>query len=253
LRACPYRFFALSVLGLREADELDDAVDKRDYGTWLHAVLDHFHRTRDIQHDDSAALHDAADRITAESGLDAARLLPFRAGFENLVPAYLVWLHARDRADLHWTCGEHSAERVPPELAGVGLRGRIDRIDAGAGLTELIDYKAGSVQRLKGQLRNRFEDTQLAFYALLMHADEGDPAAIQASYLALDDPSAPLALAHPDVAGSAQALLRGLADDLRRLREGAGLAALGEGTACDHCQARGLCRRDHWAAGEPVQ
>lgn len=32
LRACPYRFFARSVLRLRDAEELDDGVNKRDYG-----------------------------------------------------------------------------------------------------------------------------------------------------------------------------------------------------------------------------
>jgi ATP-dependent helicase/nuclease subunit B len=41
-------------------------------------------------------------------------------------------------------------------------------------------------------------------------------------------------------------LVAGVADDLRRLREGAGLPPLGEGSACEYCEARGLCRRDHW-------
>ena len=45
LRTCPYRFFALRLLRLREADELDDEFEKRDYGTWLHAVLHRFHAT----------------------------------------------------------------------------------------------------------------------------------------------------------------------------------------------------------------
>jgi len=43
------------------------------------------------------------------------------------------------------------------------------------------------------------------------------------------------------------ALVDGLAEDLRRLREGAALPPLGEGSACAHCDARGLCRRDHWS------
>jgi ATP-dependent helicase/nuclease subunit B len=252
LRACPYQFFARSVLGLREADELDDAVDKRDYGTWLHAVLHRFHRDRKESDadggDDRAALIDAADAVAAEMGLDAARLLPYRAGFEHLVPDYLDWLHARDARGVRWIDGERSAERAPPELEGVHLQGRIDRIDAQGGTAELIDYKTGSVQRLRGQVRDRLEDTQLAFYALLMDADLGDASAISAGYLALDDAKAPVAVPHPEVADSARALLRGLAEDLRRLRAGAGLGALGEGKACEYCEARGLCRRDHWAA-----
>jgi ATP-dependent helicase/nuclease subunit B len=258
LRACPYQFFARSVLGLREAEELDETIDKRDYGTWLHAVLDRFHRQRrasgsDTRSDadaDAAALQAAADATAAEMALDTARLLPFRAGFEHLVPRYLAWLHERDAGGVRWTDGERSLTREPPELGGVRLQGRIDRIDMHGGTVELIDYKTGNVQGLRDRVRNRLEDTQLAFYALLMDADQGDPAAIGAGYLALDDSKAPLALAHPEVADSARALLQGLADDLRRLRAGAGLGALGEGTTCDHCEARGLCRRDHWAVDE---
>ena len=47
---------------------------------------------------------------------------------------------------------------------------------------------------------------------------------------------------------SARLLLQGLGRDLERLRGGAALPALGEGRACDWCAARGLCRRDDWAA-----
>ncbi len=43
LRHCPYRFFALRQLGLRSRDELDAELGKRDFGTWLHAVLGTFH------------------------------------------------------------------------------------------------------------------------------------------------------------------------------------------------------------------
>jgi ATP-dependent helicase/nuclease subunit B len=252
LRACPYQFFARSVLGLREADELDDTLDKRDYGTWLHAVLHRFHRDRDASNangrDDSVALCNAADVVAAEMGLDAARLLPYRAGFEHLVPAYLDWLHARDARGVRWIEGEQSVDRAPPELEGVCLQGRIDRIDAEGDVRELIDYKTGNVQRLRGQVRDRLEDTQLAFYALLIHADLGDAETVRAGYLALDDARAPVAVPHAKVADSARVLLRGLAEDLRRLRAGAGLGALGEGTTCEYCEARGLCRRDHWAA-----
>src|SRR5205085_1545203 len=42
--------------------------------------------------------------------------------------------------------------------------------------------------------------------------------------------------------------LAGRAAEFERLRAGAGLAALGEGRVCDYCEARGLCRRDHWSA-----
>jgi len=40
----------------------------------------------------------------------------------------------------------------------------------------------------------------------------------------------------------------GIGQDLARLRQGAAMPALGEGVACEYCEARGLCRRDHWAS-----
>jgi ATP-dependent helicase/nuclease subunit B len=70
---------------------------------------------------------------------------------------------------------------------------------------------------------------------------------LRATYLALDGTKAIDEVEHPDVRTSAVALVEGLADDLRRLRAGAGLPALGEGATCDYCAARGICRRDHWS------
>jgi len=49
------------------------------------------------------------------------------------------------------------------------------------------------------------------------------------------------------VGDSAALLIAGLGRDLARLSEGAAMPALGEGSACEFCEARGLCRRDHWA------
>ena len=47
---------------------------------------------------------------------------------------------------------------------------------------------------------------------------------------------------------SAALLIDGLSADLAALRAGAGAPALGEGEVCETCEARGLCRRDHWSA-----
>jgi ATP-dependent helicase/nuclease subunit B len=248
LRDCPYRFFARSVLRLGEVPELAAAVDKRDYGTWLHAVLDRFHRERAAAGgaaraaDDAARLAAAADRQTAESGLDAADLLPFRASFEAFAPAYLAWLAAREAAGWHWLDGEREASLEAGDAPRPRLRGRIDRIDRGpGGEQQVIDYKTGSATRLRARVADPLEDTQLAFYATLMPG-----AAASAAYLTLDDANAPELLEHENVAASAAALLAGLADEWPRLAAGAGLPALGEGAVCETCDARGLCRRDHW-------
>jgi ATP-dependent helicase/nuclease subunit B len=93
-------------------------------------------------------------------------------------------------------------------------------------------------------MREPLEDTQLAFYAALV----GDELPVTASYLAVDRTRGLIQIAHHGVAEDARTLVAGIADDMKRLRNGTGLAALGQGSACDYCRARGLCRRDHWTS-----
>ena len=257
LRACPYRFFALQLLRLRSPDELDDAVEKRDYGTWLHAVLHRFHRTRG----EPAAfaveqeyLHRIALAVRHEMALDDAAFLPFAASFARLVPAYLAWLHRRDAQGAQWLDGEVELSARPAEWEGIEMHGVIDRVDSVPGaddvsgpVLQLIDYKTGSAQGLREQLKQPQEDTQLAFYAALMERQSDSVGDIGACYLPLDEGDKVLAIEHRDVMASAQYLVEGLGHDLARLRKGAVMQALGEGKACEHCDARGLCRRDHWA------
>jgi ATP-dependent helicase/nuclease subunit B len=250
LRDCPYRFFAGSALGLSESEELDDDIESRDFGNWMHGVLLRFHAHRS-GHDDCGELMAAADAEQAERGLDAAGLLPFRAGFDHFADNYLAWLQAHERAGWRFAAGEVEHAVTPPALDGVVLKGRIDRIDAAAqGATLLIDYKTGSAEKLKKRVREPLEDTQLAFYAALLPHDASAPAP-RACYLALSERKPPAPVAHEDVADSAAALVAGLADDLRALRQGHGAPALGEGEVCRWCDVRGLCRRDHWSDDAP--
>ncbi len=250
LRACPYRFHALHLLRVREAEELEDEIEQRDYGNWLHEVLLKFHAQRiaPAAHDVELArlLAIAADERERQ-GLHDADFLPYEAGFIDLAPRYIAWLHARDAQGAAWWQGEQEREVAPPEWEGVRLYGRIDRMDHVRGddgpALELIDYKTGSAAALRQKLRQPWEDTQLAFYAALMQPEAGRP--IQASYLTLGREIE--TLAHPDVEDSARALVAGVAQDLARIRRGAGMPALGQPPVCDYCEARGLCRRDHWS------
>ncbi|MEP7140565.1 MAG: PD-(D/E)XK nuclease family protein, partial [Caldimonas sp.] len=153
LRACPYRFFAERVLKLSETDELDDEVEKRDYGTWLHDVLDVFHRERAGPRDaavDVARLREIGEDVRAAMGIDAAAFLPYDASFAGFVPRYVTWLHARERSGWHWQSGESEVRCSPDELEGLELHGFIDRIDRLDGkdgpVLELIDYKTGSAE-----------------------------------------------------------------------------------------------------------
>lgn len=253
LRECPYRFFSRYALGLSQVEELEAAPGKREYGTWLHEALHRFHRTRSGL-DDAGELHAAADQAIDHLDLDRAALLPFRASVETLVPAYLRWLEGHERAGWRWSEAELELDAAPPEWAPQRLRGIVDRVDrGGAGERLIIDYKTGALDGLRRRVAAPLEDTQLAYYAaLLLARDGGQDAPLRAAYLALDERDGPVLLEHPGVTASAGELVAALAGELQRIRAGAALPALGEGAVCETCEARGLCRRDHWpAAGAP--
>jgi ATP-dependent helicase/nuclease subunit B len=248
LRDCPYRFYSRAVLRLDEAEEIEAGLAKRDYGTWLHAVLHHFHSQRlTVAHDpsDLQPLQQAADAVTLALGMSPAELLPFRASFETFAPAYVAWVMEREAQGWLWHSGETDHVLDLPGWPTLQLKGRIDRLDHGpSGATQVLDYKTSSTALLKERVRDPLEDTQLAFYAALL----GAPPTLSAAYLSLDDAQAPLLIEHPAVHESAAALLAGLAGEWQRLQQGAAMPALGEGRVCETCEARGLCRRDHWGS-----
>src|SRR5574343_170143 len=187
-RDCPYRFFAQRVLGLGSDDELDRMAEKRDYGDWLHAVLHHFHQARGaepVPAEDAARLRASAQAVAADPRLGEGEMLPFLASFETLVEPYLAWLHRREAAGWRFEAGEVSREVSPAVLGGLQLRGRLDRVDTGpGGARQVLDYKTGRSDALKQKVKSPLEDTQLAFYALLMAGEDGvPPTDLGAAYL----------------------------------------------------------------------
>lgn len=243
LRRCPYRFFALRMLGLKEADEVEAEVDKRDFGTWLHAVLKTFHETlqqRAVPVDERAALLDAiAHDGIAGQRLGEGEFLPFSAGWPAVRDGYLHWLARHEAAGAAFESAE-SAHAV--QLGALKLEGRIDRIDRLPGGGSLVmDYKTESVQATRDRMKAPLEDTQLAFYATLLPQRE-----LQAAYLNISERGEVTRVEHKELDLAAQLLKEALQSEMRRIVDGAPLPALGEGRVCEFCAARGLCRRDAW-------
>jgi len=245
LRRCPYRFFALRMLGLKEADELEADVDKRDFGTWLHGVLKVFHealRARGpLPPRERAALLEAVARESmAGQRMGEGEFLPFAAAWPAVREGYLQWLQAHEAAGA--TFAEAEGEHSVP-LEGLTLAGRIDRIDRlEAGGRLVMDYKTEGLQATRDRMKSPMEDTQLAFYALLL--PEGD---LQAAYLNVGERGEVVAVPHPALAEASRALAEAIPAEMQRIVAGAPLPALGEGRACEFCAARGLCRRDAWS------
>jgi ATP-dependent helicase/nuclease subunit B len=261
LRQCPYRFFSRAVLQLSEHDEIDDDADKRDAGRWLHATLERFHVARGAQRrsaaDDTEALIAAGRDTLAALVLDhevrEESMLPFTAAWPVLAARYVRWLHGEEAKGWSFDAAEVRIDTPPGDGQPLRLHGRIDRIDlrADGDAVRLIDYKTNSQSKLKEKVRQPLEDTQLAVYAALQRAQDDSGRAVHASYLALDDDEAVVEVEHPDVQATAQRLVHELAQERARIEAGEPLLALGESPVCDTCEARGLCRRDHWA--EPAK
>jgi ATP-dependent helicase/nuclease subunit A len=251
LRRCPYRFFALRQLGLRSSDELDAEVDKRDFGNWLHAVLGHFHEalkdapTTDVEAR-RALMADAQERATREFGLSEAEFLPFAAAWPAVREGYLDWLAGHEASE-----GAVFVESEPWKEVALGrvkLVGRLDRVDATPdGRAFVIDYKTESADKTRERVKDPTEDTQLAFYAALFPDDS-----LRAAYVNVGEKaSGTRTVEQPEVVAARDALVAGVMDDLARIADGAALPALGEGSVCEFCTARGLCRKDFWSDEAP--
>ena len=99
-----------------------------------------------------------------------------------------------------------------------------------------------SPHKTRNRVKHPTEDTQLAFYAALQPDDT-----VRAAYINIGEREGTLPVEQHDVVAVRDALIEGILHDMRRIREGAPLPALGEGAVCDYCAARGLCRRDFWS------
>jgi len=249
LVACPYQYFARHVLRLNELDEVREELDKRDYGTWVHTVLQRFHAEIPLlQGCDEAG--QVLRRISAEVFADAlahdylaqAWLLRWQA----MIPAYLDWQLENEDAGWCYQAAEQSFKLQVSENLLLG--GRIDRLDVrvdDAGMSAVIDYKTQSIQILKNKLKEPGEDVQLACYAQAVGAGA-------AAFVSLEDDKV-LAVAPPqDIRELAQLNLERLQTVFARMRDGTGLPAHGAEKVCGYCEMKGLCRRGEWveAAGK---
>lgn len=257
LRNCPYQFFGRSVLRLREADDLEDTFDKRDYGVLLHGLLEQFHLRRGhvpTPQDDAELL----DAVAAEV-LDAlpAAAEPFRAVWPQVRAQYLDWL-PRWAAEGWQAATTECALSIAladldGEAGGPVLQGRLDRIDARPPRDDGespsicgLDYKTQATQTLRERSREWAEDTQLLFYSLLLRQRTPDARELAVGYLRIGERAQERVewLPLDDLAEQGADFLVQLRRDWTALERGASMPAIGEEPECGRCEQRGLCRRD---------
>jgi ATP-dependent helicase/nuclease subunit B len=250
LVACPYQFFARRVLGLAEAEEVREELEKRDYGDFVHRILNRFHaRHARLEGQAEAVLTDELAAITAAEfkAVTDKRFLDqaWPARWRSRIPSYIAWQLGREKDGWHYAGGELERETrlALDDGAGLTLHGRLDRLDYGGGEAQaVLDYKAQRRKKLADRAGDA-DDVQLAAYALL----QGE-AVTDAAYVALDEEKvAAVALSDPQRAARAQQ--ERLVRAFSALRAGAAMPAHGIDSVCAWCEMRGLCRKDYRSGG----
>ncbi len=278
LVACPYQFYARHVLRLNDLDEVREEIDKRDYGTWVHAVLQRFHNEYPLLlNADLAQLQLELQRISFEVFADALAhdylAVAWLLRWQKMLPSYLAWQVEREQAGWRYTAAEESFDF--PVLENLILRGRIDRVDSNAaGVVAVLDYKTQTATVLKNKLKDAGEDVQLACYATVRKAHaaafvslEGEVADVAPPPLLpplrgkggmgveqmsgdVFTPTLTLPLqgggdSSVDIRELAGLNMERLQTVFTQLRSGAALPANGV-AACAYCEMRGLCRQGSW-------
>ncbi|MEW6646234.1 MAG: PD-(D/E)XK nuclease family protein [Pseudomonadota bacterium] len=247
---CPYQFFAARGLGLAPPEAIREALEKADYGERVHRSLQAFHHgvqglpgpfgriITPANRDEAAALlHRIAEQVFAD---DVANNLLHRGWllrWQEIIPLYIDWELAREQQGWRPQQAEVTL-RQEDWLPGLTLKGRLDRLDAGAAGGGVIDYKTGAVP--KEDEVQEGEAVQLPFYALLSNT-----ALSQVEYVALDSKGV---AARATLQGDELAALRDAnAERLRalfaELAAGQSLPAWGDSRTCRWCDMAGVCRR----------
>lgn len=252
LVACPYQYFARHALRLNELDEVRPALEKRDYGEYVHLILQRFHQRHPVLAglDPERLTQDLqaiSDEVFARA-IEADYLSHAWAWrWSARIPAYIEWQLAREEEGWRWNEGELWKTLAIP-LEGertLTLKGCLDRVDAAeteqGTVHAVLDYKTQSRESLRKKLEPPGEDVQLAVYALLL----GKPPA-EAAFVALDGDEVREVAPAEGIADLSQAALARLKELFDHLHRGAPMPAQGTAEVCAYCEMRGLCRKDYW-------
>jgi len=241
LVACPYQFYASHILHLNELDEVQEAIEKRDYGIRVHDILRRFHerypRVSDHAADEmETELRRISEQVFADLlGQDFVSRA-WLARWYKCLPGYIEWQAQNEADGWRYTDAESDFDLG---LNGVRLRGRIDRMDAREQEKRVFDYKTQGDQALRNRLRDAGEDVQLACYASAVGAE-------QAAFVSIDNGKVKSVAPADDVAQLSRLNAERLEQLMARIHNGTGLPANGIDQTCKYCVIRGVCRKGEW-------
>jgi len=252
---CPYQYFCSSGLGLRPEKDVREEIEKMDFGTHVHRILQAFHAgmpklpgpwQKPLNDDTLAEAETLLRNISQEVFASDLRRRFFTRGWlyrwEACIPAYLAW-EMKHSSRWRIQATEWKQQRDYQENnTFISITGRIDRLDRGTDEYRIVDYKTGAVSSRDLLLQG--EEIQLPFYALLL--DEENIA--QALYLSIQDGKVTekSVLDGETLAMLRTAVRKRLLLLKKLLDEETPLPAWGDAETCRLCDMEGLCRREMW-------
>ena len=262
---CPYRFFSADCLGLKAEEDIQQTLEKSDYGQRVHRILQAFHADIQGLPGPFTATIDNNNRSAAQQCLEAISHTIFANDLEDnalhrswlqqwleLIPAYLDWQQQRQQ---QWQPEHMEMEQNTTlnGLPGITLNGRLDRIDSAITAESqhdekpqaIIDYKTGTPP--KQEQVDDGEAVQLPFYALLHEQPLQRVEYLQLGKINARNQAKTAAL----LEGNELAILRDrhaqrLEQLFQDLRNNQALPAWGDDKTCSYCDMDGLCRRQVW-------
>lgn len=247
--ACPYQFFAKYMLRVQVMDELSDAPEKRDYGNWLHSILEKYHET---VRDEKTPL-DAREVLLRAISKDVfdkemrqyPGALAYYVRWQKVIPAYLDWANEREAAGWYFATGETLQKKMLTwEDGQIELYGRIDRIDQHRDdRRAVLDYKTRNVLSLTKKMQED-EDYQLAFYGLLF-----DTPLFAAHYVALEltkDAVDSVSMEDVEFENKQMNVRQLITTAMQQVANNTPLPANGIEAVCQYCDVRGFCRKGGW-------
>lgn len=247
--ACPYQFFAKYMLRVNAMDELSDAPEKRDYGNWLHHILETYHETVRDQKTPLDQRENLLRTISKDVFDKEMRQYPgalaYYVRWQKVIPAYLVWANQREADGWYFATGETLQKKMLVWDDGeIELYGRIDRIDQNTeGQRAVLDYKTRNVLSLTKKIQED-EDYQLAFYGLLF-----DEPLFAAHYVALEltkDAVGSVVMEDVEFENKQHNVKQLITDAMQQVAHNVPLPANGIEAVCQYCEVRGFCRKGGW-------
>ncbi|MCD8490805.1 MAG: PD-(D/E)XK nuclease family protein [Geovibrio sp.] len=169
--ACPYRFYAKYIIGLKPADRPEDSIPPYEYGKAMHSVLENIYSAGLPENAEELHSRIYSGFLEAMGRFDAYKTNPLeREQVQDLAERlYYFAVNEISRFAEGWR-PKTEEDDLEAEINGMRLKGRLDRTDENSGRTAIIDYKLKTVKDFRDFKPEKIKDVQMPLYALLfMH------------------------------------------------------------------------------------